>query len=199
MEIQERARQARLSRLAEDTEDFSIAMARKREIAETERQIALQKAEMDDARRRKLHSEDLAALRSRARLEESMAGAAHQRRLAEQQAAADAAASRARALAATELEAAETRQRRALEWETKLNTGRADNARALSSIRVSERLELERVEQRADQRVRARLEAQRSLVESQEKLARRLAAGPPGGAGALASAKRQIGYVTELG
>ncbi|KAM4058904.1 ankyrin repeats (3 copies) domain-containing protein [Hirsutella rhossiliensis] len=197
MEVQERARKARLARMAEDTEDFSIALARKREIAGVEQQIAAQKAEMDDARRRKLHGEEIASLRSRAQLEESIAGAAHQRRLAEQHAIADASIGRSRALAATELEAAESRQRKALEWETKLNTERTDNARALSSIRISERQELERVEQGAEARIKNRLEAQRKLVESQEKLAKRLADGQPGGA-AMGNARRQIGYVTEL-
>lgn len=198
MEIQERARKARMARMTEDTEDFSIALARKREIAGVEQQIAAQKAEMEDARRRKLHGEEISSLRSRAQLEESIANAAHQRRLAEQHAIADASISRSRALASTELEAAESRQRKALEWETRLNTERTDNARALSSIRISERQELERVENGAEARINNRLEAQRKLVESQEKLAKRLADGQPGGAAGLGNARRQIGYVTEL-
>lgn len=192
--VQERARKARLARMAEETEEFSIAMARKREIASVEQQILAQKAQMEDARRRKLHTEDIGALRSRAQLEESLASVAHQRRLTEHHAIADASVSRTRALAATELEAEESRQRKALEWETKLNTERVDNARALSSIRVSERHEVERIEKGAEGRIKNRLEAQRKLVESQEKLAKRLADGSPGGG----DARRQIGYVTEL-
>ncbi|KND87215.1 Ankyrin repeat domain-containing protein, chloroplastic [Tolypocladium ophioglossoides CBS 100239] len=194
MVVQERARKARLARMAEETEEFSIAMARKREIASVEQQILAQKAQMEDARRRKLHTEDIGALRSRAQLEESLASAAHQRRLMEHHAVADASVSRTRALAATELEAEESRQRKALEWETRLNTERVDNARALSSIRISERHEVERIEKGAEGRIKNRREAQRKLVESQEKLAKRLADGPPGGG----DPRRQIGYVTEL-
>ncbi|KAF4506111.1 hypothetical protein G6O67_006229 [Ophiocordyceps sinensis] len=198
MEVQERARKARMARMADDTEDFSISLTRMREIAGVEQQIAAQKAEIDDARLRKLHGEDMASLQSRAQLEESIASAAHQRRLVEQHAIADARISGSRALAAADHEAAESRQRKALEWETKLNTKRTDNARALSSIRISERQELERVEQGAALRIRNRLEAQRKLVESQEKLAKRLAESQPGGTAAPGNARKQIGYVTEL-
>ncbi|UNI16794.1 hypothetical protein JDV02_003197 [Purpureocillium takamizusanense] len=200
MAVQERARKARATRIAEETEEFSIAMARKREIASVEQQILAQKAEMEDARRRKLYGEDVAALRSRAQVEESLAAAAHQRRLTEQRAVADMSVSRTRALASTELEAEEARQRKALEWEARLNTERVDNARALSSIRISERQEVERIDKGAESRIKGRLDAQRKLVESQEKLAKRLADGPNGGQhmGNGAATARQIGYVTEL-
>ncbi|KAG8426726.1 hypothetical protein J3459_007859 [Metarhizium acridum] len=195
MAVQERARKARLERLAEETEDFSIVMARKREIASVEQQILAQKAEMEDMRRRKLHNEDIAAVRSKAQVEESLASAAHTRRLQEHHSLAESSISRSRALAASELEAEEARQRKALEWETRLNTERVDNARALSSIRISERQEVERIDKGAEARIKGRLEAQRKLVESQEKLAKRLADGP--GAG-INDPRRQIGYVTEL-
>ncbi|PHH62400.1 hypothetical protein CDD81_7196 [Ophiocordyceps australis] len=195
LQVKERARKTRLERMAEDSEEFSIAMARKREIADVEREIQAQKTLMEDARRRKLHSEDVAALRSRAQLEESLASAAHARRLSEQRSLAEAAIGRTRALAASELEADEKRQRLALEWESRVNAERADAARAQSVIRMGERHEVERMDALAEQRVRGRIEAQRKLVESQEKLAKRLADGPA----ASADARRQIGFVTELG
>ncbi|KJK90835.1 hypothetical protein H633G_05310 [Metarhizium anisopliae BRIP 53284] len=195
MAVQERARKARLERLAEETEDFSIVMARKREIASVEQQILAQKAEMEDMRRRKLHNEDIAAVRSKAQVEESLASAAHTRRLQEHHSLAESSISRSRALAASELETEEARQRKALEWETRLNTERVDNARALSSIRISERQEVERIDKGAESRIKGRLEAQRKLVESQEKLAKRLADGPSAG---INDPRRQIGYVTEL-
>lgn len=197
MAVQERARKARLERLAEESQEFSIAMARKREIASVEQQILAQKAEMEDMRRRKLHGEDVAAVRARAQLEESLASAAHARRLQEQHALADSSIGRARAMAATELEADEARQRKALEWEARMNAERVDNARALSSIRVGERQEVERLDKGAEQRIKSRLEAQRKLVESQEKLAKRLADGSHGSVG-MSDARRQIGYVTEM-
>ncbi|KAG6322570.1 hypothetical protein E4U22_008441 [Claviceps purpurea] len=195
--LQERQRKARLERLAEETADFSTAMARKHEIASVEHRILAQKAEMEDMRRRKLHNEDLHAVRSRAQLEESLASASHARRMQEQHMLAESSLGRTRALAATEVEAQEARQRKALEWEAKLNTEKVDNARALSAIRISERQEVERLDQGAEGRIRARLEAQRKLVESQEKLAKRVADGPNGG-GMTGSRRPQIGYVTEM-
>lgn len=191
---QERARRARAARLTHDTEEHAIALARRREIASVEQQIASQKAEMEDARRRRQHGEDLAAVRARAQLEESIAATNLQRRLADQHAVTEAALNRTRALAATETDAEERRQRKAIEWETRVSKERADNARALSAIKISEREELERVDRGAEQRIAQRIDAQRRLVESQERLAGRLASGPGGGA----DPRRQIGYVTEL-
>ena len=196
MEVEERSRRARMSRLAEEQEEFSITLARKREIASVEQQILTQKSEMEDARRRKLHNEDVAALRSHAQLQEQLASTAHSRRLQEQHTIADASIGRTRALARTELDAQEARHRQALEWEGKMNTERVENARALSSIRVSERHEIESMEKSAEQRIKNRLEAQKKLVESQEKLAKRLADGPSGVG--MGDPRRQIGYVTEM-
>ncbi|KAG6006684.1 hypothetical protein E4U21_006759 [Claviceps maximensis] len=197
--VQERSRKARLERLAEETEEFSIAMARKREIASVEQQILAQKAAMEDMRRRKLHNEDIITVKSRAQLEESLASAAHARRIQEHHTLSDLSIGRTRALAATEVEAQDARQRKALEWETRLNTEKVDNARALSSIRISERQEVERLDQGAEARIKARIEAQRKLVESQEKLAKRLADGSNGAPVGMGDARRQqIGYVTEM-
>ncbi|KYK61350.1 ankyrin repeat containing protein [Drechmeria coniospora] len=190
MAVQERARKARLSRMSEDAEEFSIAMARKREIANVEQQVFAQKAEVEDVRRRRLHSEDLGALHARAQLEENLSSVSHQRRMAENHAMVEAAANRTRALAATEVEVEEIRQHKVIEWESKLNAERVNGARELSSIRISERQEVERIERVSDGRIKNRLEIQRKLVDSQEKLAKRLADGP--------DPRRQIGYVTEL-
>ncbi|KAL7948567.1 hypothetical protein V8C42DRAFT_314859 [Trichoderma barbatum] len=191
MEVRERIRKARSERLEEESNDFALALARKREIASVEQQIQAQKAEMEDARRRRLQSEDLSTIRSKAQLEESLANDAFRRRLSEQRAVTEATLASSRALAASDLEAEEARQRKALEWENKLNSERAGNARALIEMRIGEREELERIEMGAEQRIQKRLETQRRLVESQEKLAGRLA-GSPG------DPRRQIGYVTEL-
>lgn len=197
MAVQERVRKARLERLAEETQDFTMAMARKREIAAVEQKIIAQKAEMEDMRRRKLHNEDVAAVRSRGQLEESLASAAHARRMQEQHALADSSIGRTRALAAAELEAEEARRRKTLEWEAKLNTEKVENARALSSVRISERQEVERLDKDAEARLKGRMDAQRKLLESQEKLAKRLADGANGAVG-VSDARRQIGYVTEF-
>lgn len=191
----ERARKARLERLSQETEEHAIALARKREMAGVEQQIMMQKAEMEDARRRRQHSEELTAIRSRAQLEESIAANVQQKRLAEQRAIQDAALNRSRAIAAAELETQETKQRKAIEWEGQMNKERVDNARALSAVKISEREQVERIDRGAEQRIASRIEAQRRLVETQERLAKRVAAGPNG---SPADARRQIGYVTEL-
>ncbi|EGX88739.1 multiple ankyrin repeats single kh domain protein, putative [Cordyceps militaris CM01] len=196
MAAAERARRARLARLTHDTEEHTIALARRREIASVEQQIAGQKAEMEDARRRRQHNEDLAAVRARAQLEESIAATTLQRRLADQNAVTEAAMHRVGALAIAETDADDTRQRKAIEWEARVSKDRADNARAISAIRVSEREALEKVDRAAEQRLAKRIDAQRKLVDSQERLASRLANGAAVVAGV--DQRRQIGYVTEL-
>ncbi|KAG5953086.1 hypothetical protein E4U53_006953 [Claviceps sorghi] len=197
--VQERARKARLERLAQEAEDFSTAMARKREMASVEHRIMAQTAQMEDARRQRIHDQDLGAVRSRAQCEESLASAAHARRMQEHHALAELSIGRTRALAATEVEVQEARQRKALEWEARLNAERLDNARALSSIRVAERQQVERLDHGAEARIKARIEAQRKLVESQERLAKTLADGPNGVPVGMSDARRhQIGYVTEM-
>jgi hypothetical protein len=191
MEVEERMRKARLQRMADESQDHAISIARRREIANVEQQIWAHKAEMEDTRRKRQHNEDLNAVRSRAQLEESLSNAALTRQLSEQRAVTEATLARSRAVAAADLDAEEKRQRKALEWESRVNTERVDNARALSALRLSEREELERIEGKVDERVARRLERQQKLVESQERLAKTL-----GGGGV--DARRQIGYVTEL-
>ncbi|KAH6894546.1 hypothetical protein B0T10DRAFT_253846 [Thelonectria olida] len=191
MEVQERERKARLKRIAQESEDHAIAMARRKEVASVEQQIWAQRAEIEDARRRKLHSEDIGALRSKAQLEDALSKDSLQRRLSEQRRLTEASLVRTKNIASTELQAEESRQKKMLEWETRMNTERVDNARALSALRLSEREEVERIERGADDRVKKRLEAQKKLVDSQERLAKRLAGGPPG-------SRQQIGYVEEL-
>ncbi|KAF7554550.1 hypothetical protein G7Z17_g2825 [Cylindrodendrum hubeiense] len=193
MEIQERERKARLLRIAQESEDHAITIARRKEVANMEQQIWAHRSEMEDARRNKLHHEDISAVRSKAQLEESIFNASLKRRLSEQRALTDASLSRTKAIAATELQTEESRQKKMLEWETRMNTERVDNSRALSALRLSEREEIERIEKGSEDRIKKRLEAQKKLVDSQEKLAKRLAAGPT-----TSDARRQIGYVEEL-
>ncbi|KAH7159757.1 hypothetical protein B0J13DRAFT_616559 [Dactylonectria estremocensis] len=193
MEIQERERKARLLRITQESEDHAITMARRKEVASMEQQIWIQRAEMEDARRNKLHGEDISAVRSKAQLEESIFNASLKRRLSEQRALTDASLSRTKAIASTELQTEESRQKKMLEWETRMNTERVDNARALSALRLGEREEVERIERGSEERFKKRLEAQKKLVDSQEKLAKRLAAGPTN-----SDARRQIGYIEEL-
>ena len=193
MKVQERERKARAERQAHESEDFAVAMARKKELASVEGQIWAQKAEMEDARRRKLQGEDIAAVRSRAQLEDSLERQAHQRRVSEQRVLAESSTARLRATATAELEAEETRQRKMLEWQGKQNREQVESARAMSTLRLSEREEMDRLERGADERMGKRLEAQRKVIESQEKLAKRLASGGT----PTVDQRRQIGFVTE--
>ncbi|KAM5363959.1 hypothetical protein ACJZ2D_011749 [Fusarium nematophilum] len=193
MEIQDRERRARLKRLALESEDHVIALARRKEVASVERQIMEEKAELEDARRRRLQSEDLVATRQKADLEESLFNAALKRRLSEQRTLTQSSLDRTKAVAAAELKAEDTRQQKMLEWETRVNTERVSNAQALSSLRISERDELDRIEKGADERIKRRLDAQKKLVETQERLAKRIASVPGG-----ADTRRQIGFVEEV-
>lgn len=189
LKVQERERKFRLQRQAEQLQDFNATLARKRELSNVENQIWAQKAEMEDARRRKLQNDDLLAIRSRAQLEESFESAAHQRRIAEQRALTDTSVSRARAIAAAEVESEDMKQRKALEWQGAHHNQQVGNARAMAAVRLSEREEVDRLERVAEERMGRRLEAQRKVVESQERLARRIAAGPG------LDSRRQIGFV----
>ncbi|UZP41587.1 hypothetical protein NXS19_009403 [Fusarium pseudograminearum] len=193
MVVQERERKARLRRLALETEDHAIALARAKEVASVEREIWNNKAEIEDARRRRLYSEDINAARQKADLEESLFNAALKRRLSEQHKLTQSSLERTKLIAAAEITAEETRQQKMLEWESTMNSERASNAQALSSLRISEREELDRIERGADDRIKKRLEAQKKLVETQERLAKRIG-NVPGGP----DARRQIGYVEEV-
>ena len=194
IKVQERMRKARLQQLDQDKEDFAVSLSRKKELASVEGQIWAQKAEMEDARRRKLQHEDLLAIRNRAQLEDSLERTAHQRRVSEHRALTESSLSRTKAIAAAELESQDKRNRNMLEWEGRANRERVDNARALTAVRVSEREELDRLEKSAEERMGRRLEAQRQVIDSQERLAKRIAAGPGNG---NVDQRRQIGYVSE--
>ncbi|KAG9252635.1 uncharacterized protein F5Z01DRAFT_660131 [Emericellopsis atlantica] len=185
VKVEERVRKARLSRLAEENQDFALSLARKRELASVEGQIWKQKAEMEDARRRQLQNEDLLAVRNRAQLEESLEAATHRRRVSEQRSLTEASISRTRAIAATELDAEEAKQRKTLEWQQRLNSERVDHVRAISAVTISEREELDRLENKADQRLKGRLNQQKKLLDVQERLNR-------GGSLGSASQRRQI-------
>ncbi|RCI09701.1 hypothetical protein L249_3974 [Ophiocordyceps polyrhachis-furcata BCC 54312] len=195
VEAEDRARRARLSRLAMQSEDLSIAMACKRQMADVERQIAAQQEKADYSRRRKLHGHELASIRSRAEAAEAVAASAHERRLAEHRALADASLGSAKALAESELEAEEARRRKALDWEQQINSARVGHVRTLSSINMGEMQVVERIEKDADRRIGKRLAAQRLLVESQDRLAGRLR---PATAMIDHRPRTSVGYVTEL-
>ncbi|KAI5861978.1 ankyrin [Durotheca rogersii] len=195
IQMEEQERKARLARLQKESEDHALALQRNKELAAVQAQIWAHQAELEAARKKRSHSADLTALQERARAEEELfASAMRQQRarqagdLAHQEALTQAGLARAQAIADAELAAEAQRQTRALQWERDVGGERVGNAAQLSSIRVREREELERLDREADVRLRGRIQEQRKLVESQGALAASLAGAGPG-------ARRQIGYV----
>lgn len=191
MKVQERARRARAERIQEDAEDFSLAMARKRELANEENNIWKQKAEMEDARRRKLHNEDLHAVRSRAQLEGNLEREAYTRKVSEQRSLTESSISRTKAIAAAELEGQDQQQRKQLEWDTRGNRNKLENEQAMSALRLSEREESHRLAKIEEAEKRKTLEKHTKYVDSQMRLMGSLEARGSGSGNG-----RQIGFVS---
>lgn len=201
LEIEEQERRARLERLAKETEDHQRALQRTRELATVQDQIRASQAEFEEARRRRALSSDLTAQKVRqAADEESFNAAMRQQRtkqqmdLQHQEALAAAAVLRAREAA----DAERGLNMKRLEWERELGGERVGNAAQLSSLRLREREELERIDRASDARIEGRIKEQRRLVDSQSALAANL--GSTGGGSGGVNARRQIGFVSgELG
>ncbi|KAI0445877.1 hypothetical protein F4803DRAFT_92353 [Xylaria telfairii] len=193
---EEEQRQARLDRLRKDNEEHALAIQRNKELAAVQAQIWASQAEMEEARKKRTHNMDLAALQERARVEEDIFNAAlRQQRakqiadLAHQENLTKASVTRARAIGEAELAIEGQKQARLLEWEREVGNERVGNANQLSSIRLREREEIERLDKVADARFTARLKEQKKLVDSQSVLAANLNSAAPG-------ARRQIGYIS---
>ncbi|KAH9908293.1 ankyrin repeat-containing protein [Xylariomycetidae sp. FL2044] len=204
--LEEQERKTRLERLRKDSEDHALAIQRNKELAAVQAQIFASQAEIEEARRKRAHDADLGALRDRARVEEDLFNAAMRQQrarqaadLRHQEALTTAGVGRTRALAEAQLQADAASQSRLLTWERDLGSERVGNAEQLSSIRLREREECERMDALADKRVKGRIAEQRKLVDSQSALADRLG-GAGAGTGAGGVTRRQIGFVSgELG
>ncbi|CAJ2514062.1 Uu.00g021810.m01.CDS01 [Anthostomella pinea] len=200
VQLEEQERKARLARIQKDTEDHILAIQRSRELAAVQAQIWANQAELEDARKKRTHNADLTSMQERARFEEELFNNAMRQQRARQtadiqhqEALTSAGVTRARAIADAELAVEGSKQARLLEWERDLGSERVGNANQLSSIRLREREDLERLEKAADARFQNRLKEQKKLVDSQGALAANLGAAGPG-------ARRQIGFVSgELG
>ena len=194
LELQEQERRARLERLRTEQEDHARVLQRTRELAAVQEQIRTDQAELEEAWQRRALNSDLNAQQERRRAEEEAFNADMRRRRQRQSADLahqEALATRARATADAEFAADTARQARRLEWEREVAGERVGSAAQLSSIRVREREELDRLDRAADVRVQNRLREQRRLVDSQSALASNLSsggAGPPN--------RRQIGFIS---
>ncbi|KAM0575509.1 hypothetical protein ACHAP9_000770 [Verticillium nonalfalfae] len=132
--LQERERRARLSRLASEQEDYEVSITRSKELAAVQAQIWANQAELEDARRKRAHSEEMEAMGDRARAEEEVFAAAMRRRKNERvsEASHEKAMAEASALKARqEMELDKRRHLQALDWERNMATERVDHAKAL--------------------------------------------------------------------
>ncbi|KAK6828152.1 ankyrin repeat containing protein [Apiospora arundinis] len=193
----EQERKARMERAARESEDHAAMIARQKELAAVQAQIWAAQAELEDARKKRAHSEELSAIQERAHVEEQLfAKALAQQRAKQteevmhQQTLTDVNVRRAHDVGNAELALESQRQSRMLEWERDLGNERAGNANQLSSIRLQERTELDRLDKNADTRFRDRIREQKKLVESQNSLATNL------GSQGQAARRQQIGYVS---
>ncbi|KAI0379231.1 ankyrin [Hypomontagnella monticulosa] len=196
IQLEEQERKARLERIQKDNEDHVLAIQRNKELAAVQAQIWANQAELEEARKKRAHSADLSALQERARVEEDLFNSAMRQQRAKQvaevkhqEALTHAGVTRAQALADAELAVEAQKQSRLLQWERDMGSERVGNANQLSSIRLREREELERLDKAADSRFRTRIQDQKKLVDSQTALAANIAGAGPG-------ARRQIGYVS---
>ncbi|ORY58032.1 uncharacterized protein BCR38DRAFT_413447 [Pseudomassariella vexata] len=187
-------RKARLARLERANEEHALAIQRNRELAAVQAQILADQAELEDARKKRSHNADLTAIQERALVEEELFTKALARQrakqgqdIAHQHALTEVSLNRAQTVGDAELALETQRQQRMLEWERDLGNERVGNATQLSSIRLQEREEIERMDASADGRFKERIREQKKLVDSQTSLAANLGNGP--------GARRQIGYV----
>ncbi|KAK3294101.1 uncharacterized protein B0H64DRAFT_443190 [Chaetomium fimeti] len=193
----ERERRAREERIAKESEEHAIALARTKEIAQIHNQIFVQRAQLEDSRARKKQDDEMAALGERQAAEEASFAAELRRRKAAREAAitheqrlTEAGLMRARVVAEAELEMEGKKQERMIKWESNMSRQRENDAKALSGVRIREREALDRLEAASDSRTVKRIAEHKKLVEGQTALAARLANGPGG------LDRRQIGYVT---
>ncbi|KAI1267138.1 hypothetical protein F5Y18DRAFT_379091 [Xylariaceae sp. FL1019] len=200
MEVEEQDRRARAARLRTENEDHVLAIKRNKELAAVQAQIWANQAEFEEARKKRAHGSDLAALQERARVEEDLFNAALRQQRAKQHAdlqhqekLTSASVTRARAIGEAELSVESQKQTKLLQWEREMGSERVGNANQISNLRIREREELDKLEKAADARFKTRLKEQKKLVDSQSVLAASLNGAGPG-------ARRQIGFVSgELG
>ncbi|KAK4228853.1 Serine/threonine-protein phosphatase [Podospora fimiseda] len=180
----ERERRAREERIARETEEHNIALARTKEISSLQNQIFKARAELEASTMRKQRDEELAAIDARRAADRIEFHDQLQRRRAErdqailhEQRLTEAGLTRARLVSEAELEMEAKKQEKVIGWQ-----------RQMSSIRVKERETMDRLEAAADARTVNRINEHKRLVDSQHALAVRVGQGPNG--------QRVGGYIT---
>ncbi|KAM0810243.1 hypothetical protein AB5N19_10591 [Seiridium cardinale] len=191
-------RKARVDRQRRQDQEHLLAINRSKELAAVQAQIWANQAELEDARKKRSHNADLTAIQEKARLEDELFTKALAQQRARQSAEAshqklltDVSRRRVQEIGDTQMALEMQKQQKMLEYERDLGNERVGNANQLSSIRLREREESERMDQAADGRFRQRIQEQKKLVDSQSVLAANM-----GGSSGGAATRRQIGYVT---
>ncbi|KAB5535373.1 hypothetical protein GE09DRAFT_359087 [Coniochaeta sp. 2T2.1] len=189
----ERERLAHVSRLQAEEEAHARQLARTKEAAALENQIFIRQAELEESKARR----EMSLLRDRGAAEDELA-AARLRRQREEQASrlrhegelGQVSARNVKLLGDAAVEVEGRKQRAAIEWERQVGAERVGREKEMVALRVREREDVDRIDEKANKRLVGRIGEQRRLVEKQDQLAARFVA-----AGVN---PRQIGYVDEL-
>lgn len=194
----ERDRRAREERIARETEEHKLALARTQEIATLHDQIFKNRATLEDSRARRVQDAEIANIRERQAIAQHGFAEELKRREAEREASVrheqkllEAGLSRTRLIAEADMEREQRKHEMAIGWEKERTAQAVSNARQLSEVRVREREAVERFDKEADGRLMRKIQEQKRLVDSQNVLAGQLASGGQG--------RRQIGFVEEMG
>ncbi|RKU48984.1 hypothetical protein DL546_009586 [Coniochaeta pulveracea] len=186
----EHLRLERLARITAETEDHQRSLARTKEAAALQDAIFTRRAQLEATKAR----QETDLLRDRGAVEDELfARSLHRKQLdydaniQYEQNLASAGARRVRQLGEAEMEVQEKKNRLMMDFERQLGGERFSKEQEMSTLRLKEKREVDRLEGVSDKRIMGRLEAQRNLVEKQDGLASKLV-----GAGAN---QKQIGYV----
>ncbi|KAK0629601.1 hypothetical protein B0T17DRAFT_525932 [Bombardia bombarda] len=192
----DRERRAWNERIAKEQEEHKIALARTKEMAQTQNQILLSRAELEDARDRRKHDNEMKAIQDRQAAEDRAYSAEYHRRNVEREATLrherqllEAGLSRTRLIAEAELELTEKKQQKMIAWDESMSKQRLASEIQMSQVRVRERQEISKLEEKSEARTTKRIQEHKRLVDSQNHLATQL-----GHAGV--DQRRQIGYIT---
>jgi len=192
----ERERRARLERISKEEDDHKIALARTKELAKVHNEIFITRAELEDARARRQRDDEIEGVRYKQEIEAAGFAAELRRRQQERQAVIeheqkliDAGVRRVRMISAAESDSKESQRRKEIAYQTQINAKAVDHAHTLSSIRLQEQQEFDRLSAQNDTRTMKRLQEHKKLVDSQNALAGRLTSAGIDG-------RRQVGYIT---
>ncbi|KAK5657651.1 hypothetical protein OQA88_2723 [Cercophora sp. LCS_1] len=196
----ERERKAWQERVEKETTEHTIALSRTKEIAQLQKQIFLERTELEAERARRLREDEIGGIERRQAIEQRAFAAELERRKAErdealrhEQKLLEAGLSRTQVIADAEFGLEQKKRQQMIEYEQQRSVQSVANAKQLSEVRIRERQVLDRIDAASDARTVQRIAEHKRLVESQGVLAAQIASG--GGGGGVGQ-RNQIGYVT---